>query len=234
MAGSLWTQTAFSFLTTEFIYHLLVISTHAFSSITMITFLPDILVKTKHWNQFTIDIPGSASILMYNNSTSSVLLVCNLSHNVTSPTDLSNSFLFLNDHGIPFLQTSSRNFRHFPGLTPSWSQSTSSPSRQSLSLLMILSRPQTQHVYLSFMYFPNTAFLSISPLTEAWSLYQTSSISQTLFSTCGFTSLQTNILKVMVKPNIQIRLLSNTSVDIVTTSRKTGLNSYCYDLKSLE
>jgi len=38
------------FLDNKFIYHLLVTSTHAFSSIIMITFLPDILVKTKHWN----------------------------------------------------------------------------------------------------------------------------------------------------------------------------------------
>jgi len=55
--------------------------------------------------------------LMYNNSTSPVSLVCNLSHNITSLMDLSNNSPSLNDHGIPFLWTSSRNFYHFPGLT---------------------------------------------------------------------------------------------------------------------
>ena len=84
-------------------YYLLVISTHAFSSIIMITSLLDILVKTKYWNYFTMDIPGLASMLMYNNSASPVLLIYNPSHNITSPTDLSNNSLFLNNHGIPFL-----------------------------------------------------------------------------------------------------------------------------------
>ena len=50
MASSLWTQTVYSSSTTEFMYHLLVTSTHAFSSTIMITSLQDILVKTKHWN----------------------------------------------------------------------------------------------------------------------------------------------------------------------------------------
>ena len=50
MAGSLRTQTVYSSSTTEFMYHLLVTSAHAFSSTIMITSLPDILVKTKHWN----------------------------------------------------------------------------------------------------------------------------------------------------------------------------------------
>jgi len=50
MAGGLWTQTVYSSLTTEFMYHLLVTSTHTFSSTIMITSLLDILVKTKHWN----------------------------------------------------------------------------------------------------------------------------------------------------------------------------------------
>ena len=50
IASSLWTQIVYSFLTTEFIYHLLITSTHVFSSIIMITYLPNILVKTKHWN----------------------------------------------------------------------------------------------------------------------------------------------------------------------------------------
>ena len=50
MAGGLQTQTVYSSLTTEFIYHLLVTSAHVFSSTIMITSLPDNLVKTKHWN----------------------------------------------------------------------------------------------------------------------------------------------------------------------------------------
>jgi len=50
MAGGLRTQTVYSSSTTEFMYHLLVISAHTFSSTIMITSLPDILVKTKHWN----------------------------------------------------------------------------------------------------------------------------------------------------------------------------------------
>ena len=40
---------------------------------------------------------------MHNNSVSPVSLVCNPSYNVISPIDLSNNFLDLNDHGIPFL-----------------------------------------------------------------------------------------------------------------------------------
>ena len=50
MAGGSQTQMVYSFLTTEFIYHLLVTSAHVFSSTIMITSLLDILVKTKHWN----------------------------------------------------------------------------------------------------------------------------------------------------------------------------------------
>ena len=50
MAGGLWTQIVYSFLTTEFMYYLLVTSVHMFSSTIMITLLLDILVKTKHWN----------------------------------------------------------------------------------------------------------------------------------------------------------------------------------------
>ena len=50
MAGGLQTQMVYSSLTTEFMYHLLVTSTHTFSSTIMITSLLDILVKTKHWN----------------------------------------------------------------------------------------------------------------------------------------------------------------------------------------
>jgi len=87
----------------------------------MITSLPDILVKTKYWNYSTTNTPGLASMLMYNNYASPVLLVCDPNHNVTSPIDLSNNFPSLNDHGIPFLWTSSRNFHHPLGLTLSWS-----------------------------------------------------------------------------------------------------------------
>ena len=50
MASGLRTQTVYSSSTIEFMYHLLVTSAHAFSSTIMITSLPDILVKTKHWN----------------------------------------------------------------------------------------------------------------------------------------------------------------------------------------
>ena len=86
-------------------YYLLVISTHIFSSIIMIIFLLDILVKTKHWNLFAMDIPGPASILMYNNFASSVLLVCNISYNVISLMDFSNNSLYPNNHRIPFIWT---------------------------------------------------------------------------------------------------------------------------------
>jgi len=47
MASGLQTQMVYSFLTTEFMYHLLVTSAHTFSSTIMITSLLDILVKTK-------------------------------------------------------------------------------------------------------------------------------------------------------------------------------------------
>jgi len=50
MAGGLRTQTVYFSSTTEFMYHLLVTSIHTFSSTIMITSLPDILVKKKHWN----------------------------------------------------------------------------------------------------------------------------------------------------------------------------------------
>ena len=129
IASGLWIQMVYSSLTTEFIYHLLVTDVHVFSSIIMITSLPDILVKTKHWNQSATDTPGPASVLTYNNSASPVSLVCNPSHNITSLTDLSNNSPSLNNHRIPFLWTSSKNFHHPPDLTLSWSQSTSSPSR---------------------------------------------------------------------------------------------------------
>ena len=69
----------------------------------MITSLLDTLVKTKHWNLFTTNISGPVFALMYNNSASSVLLVYNLSYNVTSSADLSNNSLFPNDYRIPFL-----------------------------------------------------------------------------------------------------------------------------------
>ena len=134
-------------LTTEFMYYLLVTFTHMFSSTIMIIFLPDILVKTKYQNQFTINISGSASMLIYNNSTSPVSLVYDSSYNVTSPIDLSNNFLFLNGYGISFLQTLLRNFHHFPGLILSWSQSTSLLSKQFLSLSMIPSHLFVLHVF---------------------------------------------------------------------------------------
>ena len=69
----------------------------------MIIFLPDIMVKTKHWNKFTIDIPNPASVLMYNNFANPVLLICDPSYNVISPMDFLNNFLFPNDYRILFL-----------------------------------------------------------------------------------------------------------------------------------
>ena len=153
-------------------------------------------------------------------------LIYDSSHNITSSMDPLNNFLFLNDYGIPFLQTSLENFYYFLGLILSWSQSTGSPNRQYSSLFMTPSYLQTQHVCLFFMCSPNMIFLSMLSLTEAQSLCQTFSDLQALFSTCSFTLLQTTILKIMDKPNTQIRLLSNTSVYIVTTSKTTGLNSY--------
>ena len=201
MVSSLRTQMVYSYSTTEFMYHLLVTSTHVFSSTIMITSLPDILVKTKYWNQSATNTPGPASMLMYNNSASPMSLVCDPSHNVTSPMDPSNNSPSLNDHGIPFLWTSLRNFRHPPDLTLSWSQSTGSPSRRSLSLPMIPSYLWTQHVCLFFMYSPNMAFLSISPPIETQSLCQTSFDLQALLSTCGFTLLQVTTLKVIDKLN---------------------------------
>ena len=50
-----------------------------------------------------MDIPSPASVLMYNNSISPVSLVYDPSHNITSPTNLSNNFLSPNDYEIPFL-----------------------------------------------------------------------------------------------------------------------------------
>ena len=129
IASGLQIQTVFSFLTIEFMYHLLVISIYASSSITMITSLLNIMVKIKQQNQFATNIPSPVPVLMYNNSTSPMSLVCNSSHNVTSSTDLSNNFLSLNNHGIPFLQTLLKNFCHSPDLTLSWSQLTGSLSR---------------------------------------------------------------------------------------------------------
>ena len=147
MASGLWTQTVYSFLITEFMYYLLVTSAHVFSSTIMIISLPNILVKTKHWNQSAMDTPGLASMLMYTNSASPMSLVCNPSHNITSPTDLSNNFLSLNDHGIPFLWTLLKNFCHSPGLTLSWSQLTGLPNRQSLFLSMTLLCLFVLHVF---------------------------------------------------------------------------------------
>ena len=201
MAGGLQTQIVYFSLTTEFMYYLPVISAHTFSSTIMITFLPDILVKTKHWNQSTVDTPDLASVLTYNNSASPVSLVCDSNHNVTSLMDPSNNSPSLNDHGIPFLWTSLRNFHYPPGLTLSWSQSTGLSSRQSLSLPTTPSCPWTQHVCSFFMCSLNTVFLPISLSTEAWSLCQTSFDLQVLLSTCGFTSLQVTTPKVMDKPN---------------------------------
>ena len=173
-----------------------------------------------------MDISGPASTLMYNNFASPMSLVCNPSHNITSPTDLSNNSLSSNDYEIPFLWTSSKNFCHLLSLTLSWSQSTSLPSRQYSSLPTTPSYLWTWHICLFFMCFQNMVFLPISPLTEAWSLCQTFSDLQALLWICSFTSLQATTLKMIDKPNAQIRLPSNISIYIVTSSKTTGLNSY--------
>ena len=96
MVSSIQTQTVYFSSTTEFMYYLQVISIHAFFSTIMITSLPDILVKIKNWNQSAMNTSSPAFMLIYNNSTSPVSLVCDLSHNVTSPMDLSNNSPSLN------------------------------------------------------------------------------------------------------------------------------------------
>ena len=55
-----------------------------------------------------MDISSPVSILMYNNFVSSMLLICNPSHNIISPMDLSNNFLSLNNYRTLFLWTSSK------------------------------------------------------------------------------------------------------------------------------
>ena len=166
MANGLQTSTVFSVLIIESMYYLLITSTHIFSSIIMITFQLATLVKIKSQNQFAIDILSLASILIYNNSTSSMSLVYNLNYNVTSLTDLSSNFLFPNDYGIPFLQTLSRNFCYSLNLILFWSQSTGTLSKQFLSLFIILLYLQTQHICLSFICFSNMVFLPMLSLTE--------------------------------------------------------------------
>ena len=120
ISNGLQTTTVLSILITESMYHLLVISIYIFSSIIIIISLLDILVKTKCWNLFAMNIPSPVFTLISNNSASFVLLVYKLSYNVISPTDLSNNFLFLNNYGILFLWTSLRNFHHYLDLTLFW------------------------------------------------------------------------------------------------------------------
>ena len=120
IANGLQTTTVLSILITESMYHLLVISIYIFSSIIIIISLLDILVKTKYWNLFAMNISGPVFTLISNNSASFVLLVYKLSYNVISPTDLSNNFLFLNNYEILFLWTSLRNFHHYLDLTLFW------------------------------------------------------------------------------------------------------------------
>ena len=74
----------------------------------MIIFFLATLVRTKHWNQFTIAIPGLVSILIYNSSASSILLVYNSNSSVTSLIDLSSNFPSSNSYRILFLWTSSK------------------------------------------------------------------------------------------------------------------------------
>ena len=66
----------------------------------------------------------------------------------------------------------------------------------------------------------------MSPLTEVQSLYQTSSVLETLLCACSFILLQATITKVMDKPNTQTKPLKNTSMYIVITSKTTGPNFY--------
>ena len=120
IANGLQTTTVLSILITGSMYHLLVISTYIFSSIIIIISLLDILVKTKYWNLFAMNISSPVFTLISNNSASFVLLVYKLSYNVISPTDLSNNFLFLNNYEILFLWTSLRNFHHYLDLTLFW------------------------------------------------------------------------------------------------------------------
>ena len=122
-----------------------------FSSIIIITFLLATSVRTKYWNLSATDISGSASTLIYNNSVSFVLLICNINHNITSLTNLSSNSLSPNDHEIPFLQTSLRNFYHSLSLTLFWSQLTSSLIKQFLSLPTTPSCLWTQHICLFFI-----------------------------------------------------------------------------------
>ena len=192
-----------------------------FSSIIMIVSLSDTLVKIKHQNLFTTNIPGLVSMLMYNNSTSPISLVYNLSRNVTSSTDLSNNFLFPNNYGIPFPWILLRNSCHSLDLILFWLQSAGSPSRQSLSItsvnlvclfvLYIFSKYS-----ISFYVTSNRSFEFVSNV-----LYF-----QVLLWTCDFTSLQITILKVMDKLITQTRPSSNTSIYIITTSKITGPNFF--------
>ena len=71
--------------------------------------------QNKTLNLFAMDIPSLVSVLMYNNSTSSILLVCNLNYNITS---------------INFIE----KLLYPPDLILSWSLSTGLPSRWFLSL----------------------------------------------------------------------------------------------------
>ena len=66
------------------------------------------------------DTPGLASMLMYNNSTSPVSLVCDPSHNITYSMDLLNNSPSLNDHRIPCLFGDRKLFKRSIGLMTLW------------------------------------------------------------------------------------------------------------------
>ena len=108
MDNNLQTLKVFFFLMAESIYQSLAFTIYIFFSIIMIIFFLATLIRTKHWNQFTIAIPGLVSILIYNSSASSILLVYNSNSSVTSLIDLSSNFPSSNSYRILFLWTSSK------------------------------------------------------------------------------------------------------------------------------
>ena len=108
MDNNLQTLKVFFFLMAESIYQSLAFTIYIFFSIIMIIFFLATLIRTKHWNQFTIAIPGPVSMLIYNNFASPILLVYNPNSSVTSLMDLSSNFPSSNSYRILFLWTSSK------------------------------------------------------------------------------------------------------------------------------
>ena len=108
MDNNLQTLKVFFFLMAESIYQSLAITIYIFFIIIMIIFFLATLIRTKHWNQFAIAIPGPVSMLIYNNFASPILLVYNPNSSVTSLMDLSSNFPSSNSYRILFLWTSSK------------------------------------------------------------------------------------------------------------------------------